>query len=178
MIQNHTIYIQDFFYNTVWLNEIKHQIDKCTQIMIHYGKLMAGNWNNGDDYSIRNDKKKKIIESSYEMLIKALVVTYLNYELFWRQQTYHISVVYFCLVLIAVFITLAVISCFSVGTTLKNCLNSFVLGSTTFAKLISVFFLVTCGIRTSQVEHLMKKVTRMLAIPAMIDIELWHIRKL
>lgn len=166
--QNLTIYVQSFVDKAVWSYEINNHIDKCLEIMTRHKILMKSSSIIGD----------KLIESSENEIMVALVVSYLKYELFRRQQSHYNLVTYSCLLIVAVFMTLALILCFFVGTTLRNCLNSFVLGSATFAMTFGDFFLLTVAIRTSQSEHFMRKVTTLLARTTSIDIELWHIRKL
>lgn len=168
LTNNCTMYVQDFIFNHVWLHEIGHQIDECTRIMIEH-KLLK------ESKSVKIDDS---IESSHEEIMIALVVSYINYELFRKQQTHHGILVYFCLVLVVLLMGLIITLCLFVGITLDDCLSLAVFGTATFTVMYGNFFLATCAIRTSQFEHFTKKVTNMLAKTTSTGIELWHIRKL
>lgn len=165
---NLTIYVQSFVDKAVWFYEINNHVDKSLEIMTRHKMLMESSL----------IISSKIIELSENEIMIALVVSYLKYELFRRQQSHYNLVTYTSLLIVAVFGTIALILCFFIGTTLKNCLNSFVLASATFAMMFGDFFVITCAIRTSQSEHFMRKITTLLARTTSIDIELWHIRKL
>lgn len=199
------IYGHTFADKQVWIKQVQKQVKYCIKLLYkrksilllirkqadeRTNKEMRGNrklyhrsLNNVDvddddkDESIKIDYYESLELFDYK-LIKALTVTYLNYELFRRQQKSYQRLMNFLVFQWSVLIGQDLISCYIVGTVIKSSYTQFLLLLGTFAFMFFNLYLISGAFRINQIEKLIKSILELLAGGANNSMQLTHIMDL
>lgn len=148
---------------TVWLNQIDRQVEACNQIMSSLIDEQRG----ASDSTRRRFVERKPCQRN--RLIRALTITYLNLELFRRQQSSFGKLINFSLVQLSLFIMVIFVLCYVAGTTLRTGNNELLLLMSTYAVMIFNIPLVINAHRISKMERIMRNLTVTLARSSQLD---------
>lgn len=194
------LYISCFLNRMVWLDQI---IDQVNWSIKHLGQMRL-NWGRADfnDEHINemnytnegNVENGQVLQTSSEDLIKgdlsekdddykcvkAILVTYLNYELFRKQQEHYKTLASFFLIQMFVCASIVLAVCYFVGTFLTDFSQTFLLFLSTYLIIFVNCHLLISAIMINKNNSLTKSILNMLAVGTanrmqMIDLfDLWR----
>lgn len=144
----------------LWLGQIQRQLDACNQVMANLFDLEKNKQSN-PQYKGRKSIDNE--SSNRNKLLKELTITYLNFELFRRQQASHGKLIYFSLAQLSTYLASILLLCYIVGTTLKSYNNGLILFMSTFSVMFFNLPLLISAQRMSKIQMIMRSLTITLA---------------
>lgn len=188
----YSLYVRFSIYSTVWLNQIEHQLGDCARLMEDECRLKLGEINlnlNAADPSFKScgtsiirskpetprtrTRRQKL--SKQVRIVKALTISYLNFELYRRQQSSCRSFSNFLLLQVAILVGQAMILCYAVGTSLNNDYTAILLFITTYLVLYFDLVMLAAAHKMSQITRIMRTLTTLLARSVELSIQDLHI---
>lgn len=192
------IYGQTFTNKQVWVNQIQKQVKYCIRLLklrksillsremrkltseISTNEQVRACYLFGYRYigtitTTTSDTTDDYLDSHDYKLIKALTITYLNFELFRRQQKSYQKLVNFLLFQMSILIGETLAFCYAIGTIIENCYISFLLILATYMFMFINFYLISGAMRMSQMERLIKNIVELLAGATSNSMQLLHI---
>lgn len=156
-------YIHGFIEKFLWLTRIKEQIEECIRsIEVHK--------------NITNTKTSdQGIVLSQKRVMKALVITYINFELFRRQQVHYKEYTNFFIRMWLLLMIQTIFVCYYSGATISDGYMTTLLLMETYVMGICNFYLISAAYRENHFQRLMKLVARLSTRLSEIDHDHWYI---
>lgn len=173
-------YVHSILDKLTWLKQISDQVESCIVELLSLHHKCAPL-----ERTTRATTTSSPIETElkFDQIIKSITITYLNFELFSREQKDHKRIANLMLAQEALHV-LALMCCYYLGSRQFDAYNSFLIFGACYVVLCANFYLVLGAMLTRRVENLMRQVMILATIsyqvfrnkrrPTDFAIGLWH----
>lgn len=150
------LYLRAYYDKIVWINQLKEQIEYCIKALkIH--KLLSCTIG-------ANESRERSVD-------RALIITYLNYELFRRQQRSYELLSNFLLLQLSVLTSSALLISYIITIYVSPGTNRMFFAVTIYMFFFTNSQLIISAYKTSKIEKLMKCIDRLLAAGSLNSME-------
>lgn len=187
----YSLYVRFSMYSAFWLNQIEHQLNECARLMEDECRLKFSEIDPVDSscksYGVSNAMgKPEATEATQTLMqnqklakqtriVEALTKSYLNFELYRRQQSSCRTFANFLLLQVAILVVQTMVLCYVVGTSLNNDYTTIMLFITTYLVLFFDVLMVAAAHKMSQITRIMKIVATLLAKGVELSMQDAHI---
>lgn len=121
------------------------------------------------------EAKKERVKENKLISLKAILITYLNFELFRKQQANYHRLANFLIFQMTLLIGSVLLLCYFIGTNVNVGSNSILLFTSTYLVLCMNVHLISSAVMTNKILKLMRTIFKLMAGASSIDLQLTDI---